>query len=164
MDKPIEKLFALYSEEIALKARKCIVNKVWDIPEQMPYEVVEFKSLFKESLIYLRSKNCTVKDKQLFLEAIFRGELRILLHNIVDIKHLDVDKAEDVCQDIIISLFKRLLSDSENSEKIYQKQKKELIFSGDDYKSFVFYCLKSIKNFGKNKFKTKIQYTIEEFK
>ena len=161
MKNAIQELAIIYTEQIALKSRKCILNNLWDIPSDLPKDVTIFKNLFSKSLSLIRTSKCTEEDKHIFFESVFKGELRILLHQIVEIKRLDIQKAEDVCQDILISLFKKLLPDS--NEKSYGKGKKELSFSNDDYKSFVFYCLKVIKNYGSNQLNTKIQYKIEEF-
>ena len=158
MGKPINQLTTIYNEKLALKARKAIIQKLWDSPRELPDEVRTFKETFHDALIYLRTKECTLHEKELFCEAVFNSELRILLYEIIEIKKIEIDKAEDVCQEIIINLLKRLLPDEDN-----KKKKKEMRFSDDDYKSFVFYCLRVIKNYGKNQYKTKIVYSVEEY-
>ncbi|MDH4127854.1 MAG: hypothetical protein OEV44_03810 [Spirochaetota bacterium] len=164
MDNAIRDLALIYTEKLALKARKYLVDKLWNNPSDLPKDVIKFKDLFKSALVLIKTNECTVEEKQMFLESIFRSELRILLHQIVEIKRLDIQKAEDVCQEILINLFKQIIPDFGSIEKSYRKDKKETSFFNDDYKSFVFYCLKTIKNYGSNQFKAKIHFKIEEFK
>ncbi|HEO65846.1 MAG TPA: hypothetical protein ENI73_08255 [Spirochaetes bacterium] len=161
MENAIRELASIYTEEMALKARKHIVDKAWDDP--LPYDVQDFKHRFKNAMILLRSDSCTADDKEVFIESVFRAELRILLHQIVEIKRLDVHQAEDVCQEILVNLFKRILSDHNGQCDPSRKEKRAFQVSDDDYRSFIFYCMKSIKNFGSQKYKTNIHYTMEEY-
>ncbi len=163
MKNPINELYTIYTEKIALKARKSIVQKNWHKRDLLAEGVQDFKRLFQESLVYIRSQDCSIEDKQLFIESIFRGELRILIHEIIQVKQIPAYEAEDVCQDILTNLFKRLLSSTEDGESGLRKSKKEFQFIDDDYKSFVFYCLKIIKNHGNADYQTKIHFTVQEF-
>ncbi|GMT49789.1 MAG: hypothetical protein IEMM0008_1328 [bacterium] len=161
MENAIRELASIYTEETALKARKCIVDKVWDDP--LTSDVQDFKSRFKDAMVALRSNVCTANDKEVFIDSVFRAELRILLHQIVEIKGLDVHRAEDICQEILVNLFKRILSDRDSRNSSPKKERKPFQVSGDDYRSFVFYCMKSIKNFGSQKYQANIHYTMEEY-
>lgn len=155
MSKSIPNLAEIYDESMALLARTKIVEKKWE-HNDLPPKVLDFKQRFQSALIHLRSDNCSYEDKYLFLDLVFRSELRILVHQIVEIKRLDLFKAEDVCQDLLINLFKRIIPSDEGKEKTFQ------LFE-DDYKSFVFYCLKMIKNFGSQQYQTEIKYTVKEY-
>ncbi|MDH5681865.1 MAG: hypothetical protein OEZ36_09770 [Spirochaetota bacterium] len=162
MTNPIRELASIYTEELALRARKCIVGRIWEKPELLPDSVREFKSLFTESLAFLRHEDCCSEDKREFLEAVFNAELRILLHQIVEIKRLAIDEAEDICQEILISLFRRLIPDTYGLDEMIERDKDEFRVQDDDYKSFILYCLKAIKNSG-TRYQTKIKYSIEEY-
>ncbi len=160
MDNVIQDLTSIYTEEISLSARKCIIKNIWDNVDKLPEQVIVFKDLFKRALRHIRSGQCTPEDKYQFLEAIFNGELRILLHEVIEIKRIDYQNAEDICQDILISIFQRVVGDKDVSSI---RGNNDFQILDDDYKSFVFYCLKVIKNHGNQKYRTNIRYKVEEY-
>jgi hypothetical protein len=159
---PIQKLKPLYTEAIASQARNKIVNGDWEKDDILPREVRLFKKAFKDSLFFLRQPGCKREHKTMFIECIFRAELRILLYQVVNIKKMPVEDAEETCQEIIIALMKRILGNDDNPDpdakpvKVYKLEK-------DDYKSFVYYCLQIIKNYRMEELETVVDIYVEEY-
>lgn len=158
MADPIKDLSKVYTEKISMQARKSIINGEWDNEAGLKAPLLDFKKKFSQALVFLRNPNCTRAAKTKFLESVYRAELRVLLYEIISIKKIPHEEAEDVCQEIIIALLKRLVGsgDTETSNvKVYS-------LSQDDYKAFVYYCLQSIKNYGYDDMETIVDISVEE--
>jgi len=161
---PIQMLRKYYSERTAMAARNKIVDGGWENTESLSKDLKTFKRAFRDALEFLRNPDCKRSDKSLFIELLFRAELRILLYQIVKVKNMSKEEAEETCQEILIALFKRLVGNEDDrgceenysSKPLYQLQT-------DDYRSFVYYCFQTIKNYGMEQLETILNMTVDEY-